>query len=238
MTTPQGRQIKAPTRVTLKLANAKGISDQDRSLREQLHQEIEKKTKACSNTSYDCTMPRMDSYDYCKKHILQDSRAPFKQCAFFYQSNGKRCPEPAPKYDNNKRDYGTMYCFEHSRWSQLSKTKASIGKCKPVETTETLLHGLSHHMKLDKAKQVATSMRISVHDDDDDSDVDVVSPAVDPFVDIDAQAVNDSGRIILDYASDSSSDGEETKLGNTWRGYDMENSDNESVDSQSEDVLK
>jgi KAT8 regulatory NSL complex subunit 2 len=77
-----------------------------------------------------------------------------------------------------------------------------------------------------------------VQDDDEEGDVDIVNQAVDPFVDIDAQAINDGGRMILDYASDSSSDAEEMKLGNTWLGHDVDNSDNESVDSQSDDVLK
>lgn len=57
-------------------------------------------------------------------------------------------------------------------------------------------------------------------------------------VDIDVAAINDSARVVLDYASDSSSDEEATLVGNTWRGYDMDNSDNESVDSQNEDLLK
>lgn len=57
-------------------------------------------------------------------------------------------------------------------------------------------------------------------------------------VDINAAAINSSGRKILDYASDSSSDMETPTLNNTWRGQDLDNSDNESVDSQNEDSLK
>lgn len=56
--------------------------------------------------------------------------------------------------------------------------------------------------------------------------------------DIDAAAINASGRKILDYASDSSSDVETPTVSNTWRGQDLDNSDNESIDSQSEDLLK
>lgn len=208
--------------------------------------EIEKKSKACSNQSFECTLPRLEQYNYCKRHILQDTRAPYKQCAFFFTSNGKRCLEPAPKYDN-KKDYGTNYCFEHSRLTQLTKTKSTIGKFTPIETTETLLHNLAHHVKVDKAKQQqqhqqlavhSSPFKITVHEDDEDGDVDVVTPSVDPYVDIDVPAINDSARVVLDYASDSSSDEEATLVGNTWRGYDMDNSDNESVDSQNEDLLK
>lgn len=215
--------------------------------------EIEKKSKACSNASYECTLPRLENYNFCKRHILQDARAPFKQCAFFFASNGKRCLEPAPKYDN-KKDYGTNYCFEHSRLTQLTKTKSTIGKYTPLETTETLLHQLAHHVKVDKAKQhqqqqhhhhhhhqpasCSAALKISVHEDDEEGDVDVVTPSVDPYVDIDVTAINDAGRVVLDYASDSSSDEEAVTIGNTWRGYEMDNSDNESVDSQTEDLLK
>lgn len=226
--------------------------DKEKALRNQIHMEIEKKSKACSNQSYECTLPRLEQYNYCKRHILQDARAPYKQCAFFFTSNGKRCLEPAPKYDN-KKDYGTNYCFEHSRLTQLTKTKSTIGKYTPIETTETLLHNLAHHVKVDKAKQqhhqqqqqhlqLASSsspFKITVHEDDEDGgEVDVVTPSVDPYVDIEVGAINDSARVVLDYASDSSSDEEATLVGNTWRGYDMANSDNESVDSQNEDLLK
>ncbi|XP_058456952.1 KAT8 regulatory NSL complex subunit 2 isoform X2 [Malaya genurostris] len=216
-------------------------ADQEIALRNQIHMEIEKKSKVCSNLTYDCTLPRLEQYNYCKRHILQDSRAPYKQCAFFFASNGKRCQEPAPKYDN-KKDYGTNYCFEHSRLTQLTKTKSTIGKHTPIETTETLLHNLTHHVKVDKSKQHqfanCSALKISVHDDEEDGDVDVVTPSVDPYVDIDVAIINESGRVVLDYASESSSEEDVTTLGNTWHGYEMDNSDNESVDSQNEDLLK
>ncbi|KFB53311.1 AGAP006680-PA-like protein [Anopheles sinensis] len=218
-------------------------SDQEESFRCQIHQEIERKAKVCANTLYECSLPRVESYAYCIRHILQDPKAPYKQCGFFYP-NGRRCPEPSPRYDA-KKDYGTNYCFEHSRQTQLSKTKSTIGKLVPVETTETLLHSLAHHVKVDKNKQHYvgnnTPLKITVHEDDDENDVDVVTPSVDPFVDVDVAAINDSGRIVLDYASDSSSEDEETQqptYGSSWRGQDMDNSDNESVDSQCDDPLK
>lgn len=58
------------------------------------------------------------------------------------------------------------------------------------------------------------------------------------LVDIEATKVLASGRKILDFASDTSSDEETPTLGNTWRAQDMDNSDNESIDSQNEDLLK
>nr|XP_029735167.1 KAT8 regulatory NSL complex subunit 2-like isoform X1 [Aedes albopictus] len=248
-----GRRVAASSSHRSNTASLAKVIDQEKALRNQIHMEIEKKSKACSNQSYECTLPRLEQYNFCKRHILQDSRAPYKQCAFFFASNGKRCLEPAPKYDN-KKDYGTNYCFEHSRLTQLTKTKSTIGKYTPLETTETLLHNLAHHVKVDKAKQSqqqqhhqhqlancsssSAALKITVHEDEEEGDVDVVTPSVDPFVDIDVATINDSARVVLDYASDSSTDEDAALVGNTWRGYDMDNSDNESVDSQNEDLLK
>uniref|UniRef100_A0A182PHR8 KAT8 regulatory NSL complex subunit 2 n=1 Tax=Anopheles epiroticus TaxID=199890 RepID=A0A182PHR8_9DIPT len=222
-----------------------GTSSQamDQALRSQIQQEIERKAKVCSYTQYECTLPRVESYAYCFRHILQDPNAAYKQCEYVF-SNGRRCLEPSPKYDV-KKDYGSNYCFEHSRQTQLIKTKSTIGKLVPVETTETLLHGLAHHVKVDKVKQHymggSTPLKITVHEDDDDTDVDVVTPSVDPFVDVDVTAINDSGRIVLDYASDSSDEDEaisQPTYGSAWKAHEMDNSDNESVDSQSDDPLK
>lgn len=56
--------------------------------------------------------------------------------------------------------------------------------------------------------------------------------------DIDADKKNESNRDILDYASDSSTDEDMPTVCNRYRGNDIENSDNESVDSQNEDALK
>lgn len=66
-----------------------------------------------------------------------------------------------------------------------------------------------------------------------------MTPTVDPFVDINAAEINNRGKNILDFASDSSSDEDTpTTLANTWRGHELDNSDDESVDSSDEDLLK
>lgn len=208
----------------------KTTAEQEKALREQLHAEIENKTKACSNIVYDCTLPRIEGYGYCLKHILQDAKAPYKQCAYLYPINGKRCTQPAPKYDP-KKDVFTNYCFEHSRLSQLTKTRNTVGKFQNVETNETLLHGLAHHVNAGRANR-------SHLNDDRENDVDISKPYIDPFVDIESVLKNDTKLHILDYASDSSSDDDMPTVSNTWKGADMEGSDNESVDSLNEDVLK
>lgn len=68
-------------------------------LREQIAKDIHSKTTACSNTTFECSMQRLEGQKYCLKHILMDPLAPYKQCAYIYSFNGKRCLEAAPKYD-------------------------------------------------------------------------------------------------------------------------------------------
>lgn len=127
------------------------------------------------------------------------------------------------------------YCFEHSRLNLLNKTKSVIGKFKPIESTETLVNSLTHHIKIDKSKTQLTNKASLL---DDNEEIDVVTPAVNPFADVNALDINNAGKTILDYASDSSTDDENPTLSNTWRCYEMDNSDNESTDSQYEDLLK
>ena len=173
-----GLQIRPPPKRT---------AEQEKELREQLHIEIANKTKACSNIAYECSLPRIDSYEYCIRHILQDPQAPYKQCAYLL-SNGKRCLQPAPKYDPRKDVY-TNYCFEHSRLSQLIKTRASVGKYKSVETNETILNELSHHINLNKtqvAPNHSTINNINIRSPYDAADGEAnaptgVKPVFDPF---------------------------------------------------------
>lgn len=114
--------------------------------------------------------------------------------------------------------------------------KSSVGNFKQIESTETLVNGLTHHVKIDKVKPQSTT-KISPFDDEEE--IDVVTPTVDPFIEINAADVNNRGKNILDFASDSSSDEDTpTTLGNTWRSYELDNSDDESVDSADEDLLK
>jgi KAT8 regulatory NSL complex subunit 2 len=232
--------LQSPAKGPLNIKKkSKQMLEEEKALRDQLHIEIENKTKACSNKAYECSLQRIDGYEYCIRHILQDPKAPYKQCTFTYSSNGKRCTQATPRSDQ-KKDYGaSQHCFEHSRCSQLEKTKTSVGKFKSIDTVETLLNSLSHHVKVEKARPGKASQQQQPHDEDDEAaSGSGGTSAVDPFLDLNSKTLNNAGRNILDFASDTSSDEEIPTLNNTWRQYDMDNSDNESVDSQNEDLLK
>lgn len=167
-----GLKIRTPPKIT---------AQQEKDLRDQLHAEIANKTKACSNIAYECSLPRIDGYEYCLRHILQDQTAPYLMCTFLL-TNGKRCQQPAPKY-NPKKDVLTNYCFEHSRQAQLTKTRTTIGKFKPVDTNDTLLNELAHHLNLNKPKTIVNNVNpVNVRSPYDGNDGDrEEKPVVDPF---------------------------------------------------------
>lgn len=157
----------------------KNSIEKEKALRDQLHIEIENKTKACSNPTYNCSIPRLEGYEYCIRHILLDPRAPYKQCAYIYPTNGKKCTQAAPKHDNKKDSAVTTaltnYCFEHSRLIQLDKTHEIIGQYKHIETNEAYLNNLTHHIKIDRQDSPPPSHL------DTDEEIDVVSSNTEPF---------------------------------------------------------
>lgn len=206
----------------------------------------------CQNPSFSCSLPTESGYSYCIKHILKDPNAPYKQCLYGF-TNGKQCTQAKLAEERNESElvsspnfvvkyllilgfhfsYST-FCFEHSRMSQHNRTKSTVGSFKHSISTETIIHGLAHHVKLDKVKPQST-MKISPFDEDEEIDV----GTLDPFLDINSVEMNNKGKNILDFASDSSSDEDmPTTLANTWNGYELDNSDDESVDSSDEDLLK
>lgn len=46
-----------------------------------------------------CMQNRLEGYEYCLKHILEDKNAPFKQCSYASGKLGKRCTNASPKSD-------------------------------------------------------------------------------------------------------------------------------------------
>lgn len=271
----RGFQIRKVPKITV---------EQERDLRDQLHMEIEQKTKACSNFVYDCSLPRVDSFDYCMKHILQDPLAPYKQCSFMFPRSNKRCQQPAPK-----RDVYTNMCFEHSRQTQLQCTRSTFGTYGHVETNETLLRDLGHRVDAERRLAAAQTTNNKYVDPfsasarvlnyaSDDSDAEAANigggggggsgaaattasgaaaagvvpsaslaaaasalPAVGVAAGLDADDA-DVDIMQMDDAADGTAAAVGAAAGaaglNAWAGQDMDESDNESVDSQNEDFLK
>lgn len=58
-----------------------------------------KEQRHCAYPLYECNQPCLDTYSYCSRHILEDPNAPFKQCCFIYNVNGRKCQNAAPKLD-------------------------------------------------------------------------------------------------------------------------------------------
>lgn len=56
----------------------------------------------CNYSHRTCMHNRLEGFEYCIKHILEDKNGPYKQCGFISLKNGKRCINAAPKTD--KRD--------------------------------------------------------------------------------------------------------------------------------------
>ncbi|XP_023160812.1 KAT8 regulatory NSL complex subunit 2 isoform X2 [Drosophila hydei] len=213
--------------------------EKEQKLREQIHSELAK-IKYCSNPTYSCNLMRLDGYEYCIRHILRDPRANYRQCTHVFP-NGRKCANAVPKLDTKKEQILTTLCFEHNRQTQLQKTHLSVGRLRSrVETNETLLNSLSHHINVEDVKPELPKP------EPDDDEIDVVSPHVTPFVNQDhtnaiPQVVASvrKRRRILDYASDSSSnDGDPPCLRNTAKDLEFFESDYESVDSEEDDPLK
>ncbi|XP_066603739.1 KAT8 regulatory NSL complex subunit 2 [Prorops nasuta] len=181
----------------------------------------QKSANGCAYKPYECSLPVLDGYAYCSKHILQDANAPYKQCSFVYNTNGRKCPNSAPKL--NKRDIS--YCTEHTRKAQIARIKSTSRRSLP-ETPEMLLMNLKHYIK---------PTNLTTEDIEEDNSK---SKPLDPFTEIDAYRVNVSGCDILDYASSSDSDVEPTLVNDTFRANFLDDSDDESLYSPQEDPLK
>ncbi|KAG8182503.1 hypothetical protein JTE90_020418 [Oedothorax gibbosus] len=91
-----------------------------------------------------CNQTRLDGFDYCIRHILEDKTAPFRQCMYVNQPNKKRCTNAAPKTDKNDRRDNVLCPFHAKR--AMMKTKVFHPKKKPVpENPATLLKNLEHY---------------------------------------------------------------------------------------------
>lgn len=145
------------------MAEAGTSTNNVETLRNLLHVEIENKTKACSNVSFQCSATRLDGYKYCVQHILQDTEAPYTICAFTFPLSGHRCALAAPG-----QKHFSNYCFEHSRLVQLTKTRDLASKMQDPHSVEAQLGSLTHYVRMQKGA-------------DEDEEVDVEGISKDPL---------------------------------------------------------
>lgn len=174
----------------------------------------------CAYRPYSCPRSPLPHFSYCSLHILSDRSAPFRPCGYICSGNGRRCSVPTSTS-------GGRFCSEHAGRAAQAQERSRRRRAPPKSTPEFLLSSLSHY----SPKSTITEV--------EDSDVDVVTPAPDPFTDVDANKVNGGGGSrVLDYASDPDSDHEPVTFGNSYRQPGAESSGAESDGVGTDDPLR
>ncbi|KAK6308384.1 hypothetical protein J4Q44_G00216550 [Coregonus suidteri] len=103
--------------------------------------------QACSFTQRTCFQPRLEGLEFCIKHVLEDKNAPYRQCSYVSNKNGKRCPNAAPKayIGGNPLKYineEVTFCMEHVR-RNVKAVQAQLRKASSGPAPEALLSQLS-----------------------------------------------------------------------------------------------
>ncbi|XP_074652035.1 KAT8 regulatory NSL complex subunit 2-like [Tubulanus polymorphus] len=167
----------------------------------------------CNYSHRPCMQDRIENYEFCIRHILEDKKCPFKQCSFTSGKSAKRCPNAVPRVERKDG-----YCPEHARKMNLMRRKANK-KTAPKHTAETLLEDLEHYIKPmpetslrgagdASSKQFSRKHRIGL----------------------------EASRILDTLTSSEESDTEAMLVEQAWKGE--QDSDAESIDSENEDLLK
>ncbi|XP_069703701.1 KAT8 regulatory NSL complex subunit 2 isoform X2 [Periplaneta americana] len=125
----------------------------------------------CSYPAHECSGQRVEGYDYCIRHILEDKTAPYRLCGYVYLGNSRRCIMPTLKGD--KRESG--FCAEHARKAQLARQKSSRRHV-PPPSAESFLLSLSHYSNIESVDMEAlrvnsSASRILDYASESDSDV-------------------------------------------------------------------
>ena len=76
---------------------------------------------ACSYPAYECSGQRVEGYEYCIRHILEDKSAPYRPCGYVYSGNGRRCVMPTPKADKRETGYVLLEACCSIGWPQWIK---------------------------------------------------------------------------------------------------------------------
>ncbi|XP_049817859.1 MATH and LRR domain-containing protein PFE0570w-like isoform X2 [Aethina tumida] len=195
--------------------------------------------KQCANKSYECRQIAVDNYDYCKKHILQDKSAPFKQCAFVYNikkgvslKHGnfiRRCHAAVPM--GERKDSG--FCLQHAWKIYAEKDKNRIP---PPRSKEILLNSLNHYLYKPPVKKTVLPYSMP-QPKPKPSRRFVPNKSLNPFVDGKPDSIY-RPNIVLDVRHDADYEMKPYDVSALYSDDHADCSDNESVDSENEDLLK
>lgn len=94
----------------------------------------------CNYSPRVCMRTRLDGYEFCVRHILEDKNSPYKQCTYVSGKTNRRCTAAAPRLE--KRD---GFCPEHARKTALSRNRMMVKSRRP-KNLHTLLDDLSYHV--------------------------------------------------------------------------------------------
>jgi len=70
----------------------------------------------CSYPHRTCMRNKLEGFDYCIRHILEDRNAPYRQCSYVSSRTGHKCSEAAFKTEKRERfvlffeDFGSLSC--------------------------------------------------------------------------------------------------------------------------------
>ncbi|XP_065666986.1 uncharacterized protein LOC100205763 isoform X1 [Hydra vulgaris] len=121
--------------------------------------------KLCSFSKKLCKQRRLNGYAFCVRHILEDSKAPFKQCVYKTKTNGERCINSVPIALDR------VYCMNHLQVLGLAPKKPitkpvikpaipTCNKKKPTESSKNF--SLSQEKHTDKMNSVIHPNRKTV----------------------------------------------------------------------------
>ena len=95
----------------------------------------------CNYSPHLCHGQRLQGYEFCIRHILEDKSAPYKPCAYTVESGGGRgCPRAAPRTNR-----GQGFCREHSR--AVVSARSRLGKRRGVGSNLALQESLGHYKR-------------------------------------------------------------------------------------------
>ncbi|XP_054161748.1 KAT8 regulatory NSL complex subunit 2-like [Oppia nitens] len=100
----------------------------------------------CAYVHRICLQNRLEGFNYCIRHILEDRSAPFRQCSYIHPQSGKRCPNAARRTD--RRD--STLCPWHLKKLYLKRKQAAIQQIR-LKCEES-------HKRNEEMKQVMTRL--------------------------------------------------------------------------------